>query len=78
MLSDFLYHAKETSEARRERSALRDDEEMMESIGIPMTQTVHIWDMSSRLFVQVLSRLMLLRGGEGIALRHTVFLVVQD
>ena len=39
MVSDFLYHAKETSEARRERSALRDDEEMMESIGIPMTQT---------------------------------------
>ena len=78
MLSGFLRHAKETSEAHRERSALRDNEEMKEGIGIPVAQTVHMWDMTSRLFIQVLSRLMLLRSGEGFALRHTVFLVVQD
>ena len=78
VLSGSLYHAKETSEAHRERRALPDNEEMMGGIGIPMAQTVHMRDTISRLFIQVLSRLMFLQRGDGIPLRHTVFLVVQD
>ena len=40
MLSGYLYHAKETSEAHWEGGALRDNEEIMKSVGISVAQAI--------------------------------------
>ena len=42
MYSGSLYHVKEPAETHREGGALRESEEMTQSVGMPVAQTVHM------------------------------------